>query len=184
MNNRYYDTNLGFFVAITMPVTIKSKPKSWPDNAGGKQVSKKKAPANKGQFKPGQSGNPAGKKPGTLNKTTRLAQSLLDHEAEEIMLGVIEDAKRGDRAARNLLIPRLMPARRSREINFKLPATKTATEVNAALDAVIGAVAAGEVALEEAESLSALLHGKLRAIEATDLERRLEALEAALEKHK
>ena len=165
-----------------MPVTITSVAKSPPANAGGKQTAGKKLSGNKGQFKPGQSGNPAGKKPGTLNKTTLLAQALLDHEAEEIMRGVIEDAKRGDRSARALLLPRLMPAKRSREINFKLPPTKTAAEVTAALDAVIAAVAAGDVGLEEAEALSGLLHGKLRAIETTDLEQRLGTLEATLEK--
>ena len=163
-----------------MSVTIKHGGKAAPANAGKKQACSKKAGGNKGKFKPGQSGNPAGKKPGTLSKTTMLAQALLDGEAEEIMRGVIEDAKRGDGTARRLLVPRLIPARRSRAINFKIPATGTAAEVAAALDAVIAAAAGGEMALDEAEALSALLQGRLRAIETTELERRLEALEAAV----
>ena len=43
------------------------------ENAGKKQG-----------FKPGQSGNPSGKKPGTLNRATRAAQSLLDGETEAL----------------------------------------------------------------------------------------------------
>jgi hypothetical protein len=61
--------------------------KASPANAGAKQALKTKKAGSKGRFKPGQSGNPAGKKPGTLNKTTILAQALLDNEAEEILRG-------------------------------------------------------------------------------------------------
>ena len=60
--------------------------------------------------------------------------------------------------------------------------TDTATGIAVALDAVIGAAARGEVALDEAEPLSALLQGKLRATETAELGRRLEALEAVVER--
>ena len=35
-------------------------------------------------FKPGQSGNPAGKKPGTRNRATRALEELLDGEGEAL----------------------------------------------------------------------------------------------------
>ncbi len=163
-----------------MTVKIKHGGKAAPALAGKKQAGAKSG--NPGQFKPGQSGNPAGKKPGTLNQSTMLAQALLDGEAEAIMRGVVEDAKRGDPTARRLLVPRLIPPRRSRAINFTLPPTDTAAGIADALDAVITAVASGELALDEAEALSALLQGRLQALEAADLERRLEALESVVER--
>ncbi|HUT48343.1 MAG TPA: hypothetical protein VM325_03315 [Alphaproteobacteria bacterium] len=77
--------------------------------------------------------------------------------------------------------PRLISPRRSRAINFTLPPTDTATRIADALDAMTAAAARGEVALDEAEPLSTLLQGELRAMETAELERRLEAPEAALE---
>ena len=49
---------------------------------------------------------------------------------------------------------------------------------------MIAAAASGEVALDEAEALSGLLQGRLQALEAADLERRLEALEAVVERER
>ncbi len=99
-----------------------------------------------------------------------------------VMRGVAEDANPADPTACRLLVTRLIPPRRSRAINFTRSPTDTATGIADALDAVIAAAARGEVALDEAEALSALLQGKLRAIETVELERRLEALEAAVER--
>ena len=49
-----------------------------------------------GNWKPGQSGNPAGKAKGTLHHATRAAMALLDGEAEALTRKAIEKAKEGD----------------------------------------------------------------------------------------
>src|SRR5262245_33233647 len=41
-------------------------------------------------FKPGQSGNPAGKKPGTRNRATLALEALLDGEAEALTKKAVE----------------------------------------------------------------------------------------------
>ena len=58
-------------------------------------------------FRPGQSGNPAGKRPGTQNRVTMLAEQLFDGEAEAIVRKVIELAKGGDNTAIRLCFERI-----------------------------------------------------------------------------
>src|SRR6266568_771945 len=48
-------------------------------------------------FRPGKSGNPAGRPRGARNKTTLAVEALLDGEAETITRKAIELAKTGDR---------------------------------------------------------------------------------------
>ena len=62
----------------------------------------------RGYFQPGQSGNPAGKKPGTLNHSTRLKQAL-DAGDFETAVTVQEHLRKGSFAA-----ARLRPPARSR----------------------------------------------------------------------
>lgn len=52
-----------------------------------------------GRFKPGQSGNPAGKPKGARNKATMLIEELLDGEANAIGRKAVEMAKNGDTTA-------------------------------------------------------------------------------------
>jgi Family of unknown function (DUF5681) len=57
------------------------------DNAGPKQG---------GGFQKGQSGNPAGKAPGTRHKATMAAEALLDGEAQALTRKAIERVLEGD----------------------------------------------------------------------------------------
>ena len=52
----------------------------------------------------GQSGNPAGKKPGTRHKATILAERLLDGQAEELIQQCVQKALDGDSTAMRLCI--------------------------------------------------------------------------------
>ncbi len=69
------------------------------ENTTGKQRGK--------PFKPGQSGNPAGKPPGAKNRATIMAQSLFDGEAETLTRKIIELAKAGDMQALKVCVDRL-----------------------------------------------------------------------------
>lgn len=60
-------------------------------------------------FRPGQSGNPAGKPKGTRHRATMLAEQLLDGEAEAMIRTVIEKAKQGDMVALRLCLDRIVP---------------------------------------------------------------------------
>ena len=48
------------------------------------------------QFEKGQSGNPAGRRPGSKNKSTLMAQALFEGEAEELMRTAVSKAREGD----------------------------------------------------------------------------------------
>lgn len=134
-----------------------------------------------GKFKPGQSGNPAGKAKGTRNHTTRALEALLDGEAAALTRKAIELAQDGDTVALRLCLDRLLPPRKDRPITFDLPPVETADDLPKATGAIVSAVAAGELTPSEAAEISKTLDVHVRAIEATDLHKRLARLEEGMQ---
>jgi hypothetical protein len=63
-------------------------------------------------------------------------------------------------------------------VSLALPLVQTAADLPGALVAVVAAVTAGDVTLEEGQAVAAILEAQRRGIELADHERRLEALEA------
>jgi hypothetical protein len=127
----------------------------------------------------GQSGNPAGKPKGTRHHATRLAEQLLDSEAEGLTRKAVELALAGDTTALRMCLDRLVPPRRDRFVSFRLPPIKSSEDAVTALAAIATAVADGDVTPGEAAELSALVSTIVRTIEATELENRVRALEEA-----
>lgn len=130
-----------------------------------------------GRFRKGQSGNPTGKRPGTLNHATRAVLDLLDGEAEALTRKAVELALEGDTTALRLCLKRLAPPAKSRPVLFDLPPVVTAADCSAALGSILTAVAAGQMTPEEAATVSGLLEAKRKAIETVEIEQRLIALE-------
>jgi hypothetical protein len=129
------------------------------------------------KFKPEQSGNPKGKAKGTLHKATRAALELLDGEAESITRKAIEKAIDGDSIALRLCLERLIPARKDRSITIKMPRVKGAADLPQALQAVMKAVAIGEITPGEGQALTAMLEDYRKSLELAELEARIKALE-------
>jgi hypothetical protein len=77
--------------------------------------------ANRGRFKKGQSGNPAGRPRGRRDERVLFAQALFDGEAEAIITKCIEMAKEGDRVCIKLCIERILPPVRSRPVRLDIP---------------------------------------------------------------
>ena len=140
-----------------------------PANTGRKQA--------KGQFAPGQSGNPKGKPAGSRHRLTTLAEKLMDAEAKGIIEAVIEAAKAGDMTAARLVLERIAPVRKGRPVAFDLPKIDTALDVLTALSAVIKAVSEGALTIDEAASVATLLETNRKALETVAIEDRLTALE-------
>jgi hypothetical protein len=128
-------------------------------------------------FRPGQSGNLAGKPKGARNRATLLAEQLFDGEAEAIIHKAIEGAKQGDVALLRLCIDRILPPRRDRPVHFALPELRSVEDAGKAMAAFGEAVAGGELTPAEAAELSRVVETYVRVIEATEFERRLTALE-------
>ena len=86
-------------------------------------------------------------------------------------------AYEGDMAAARLVLERIAPPRRGRPVHLKLPDIGDAAGLMAAHAAVLRAVATGKLTPEEAEPFSAMLGAHLKAIETTDIDRRLRDIE-------
>ena len=128
-------------------------------------------------FKPGKSGNPAGRPAGSRNRASLAADMLLDGDAEKLTRKAIEMAKEGDTTALRLCMDRILPARKDRHVPFALPKLETAADAVKASAALVEAVASGDLTPSEAGELSKLVEGFTRAADLHDIQARLERLE-------
>jgi hypothetical protein len=129
------------------------------------------------RFKPGQSGNPAGKPPGTRSKVLAELDRLGAEGAQKVLEAVLDAAQRGDMTAASIILKRCWPEFRGRPVRLELPGTATATDVVAALAAIVSAVAGGRISPEEGQAVSAVIETQRRAMETVELAARIEALE-------
>jgi hypothetical protein len=128
-------------------------------------------------FPKGHSGNPRGRPPGARNAATMLAEQLLDGEAETLIRKAIQKAKQGNLPALRMCLDRILPPRRDRPVHFTIPELNSATDASKAMAAITAAVACGELTPAEAGELARLVESYVKAIEASEIERRLQALE-------
>jgi hypothetical protein len=136
------------------------------------------------RFKPGQSGNPAGRPKGTRNAVTRAVEALLDGEAEKLTRKAIDLGLAGDMAALRLCLDRIMPVRKDRHLAFSLPAMNAPVDAVKGLASIVAAVASGELTPSEASELTKLVEGYARVLETVDHEERLRALEGKINDRK
>ncbi len=130
------------------------------------------------KFVSGQSGNPRGKPKGSRHKDTTLILKLMESGAQEIAQTVIDQAKAGDLTAARLVLDRLAPPAKERPVFLDLPDTGTAQGVSHAQQAILQAVAAGELLPGEGATLAGIIEGRRKALETQELEARISALEA------
>jgi len=121
-------------------------------------------------------GNP-GRPKGARHKATRAAQQLLDGEAEALTRKAVELALEGDTTALRLCLERVAPPRKDGPVQFDLPPMKSAEDVARAAGAVVEAVAQGELTPAEGAHVMALVDAYRRALETSELESRVAALE-------
>jgi hypothetical protein len=133
--------------------------------------------ARRGTWKPGQSGNPAGKPPGTRNRATQMVLAFMEGGAEEITLAIIDAARKGDMAAARLVLERHAAPARERPLSLNLPDTSTVAGVSEAQQAILQAVGSGELMPGEGTALAGILEARRKALETIELEQRNSALE-------
>jgi hypothetical protein len=129
-------------------------------------------------FQKGQSGNLAGRPPGSRNHTTLVAEALLQGEAQALTRKAIELALEGDTTALRLCLERIAPQRKSRAVSFEAPRIDRVEDLAGAIGSIFQEVAGGRLRLDEGAALVGMLESKRRAMETIDLEKRLRALEA------
>lgn len=129
-----------------------------------------------GRWKPGQSGNPNGKKPGS-GELQRLRASIAA-DVPEILAGLIAAAKGGDAQAAKLILERIFPAVKPVEQTQELDLPEGGT-LTAQGRAVLSAVSLGDLAPGQGAQLLAAIGSLARVIEIDDLSQRIDKLEAA-----
>jgi hypothetical protein len=117
------------------------------------------------KFQPGQSGNPAGRPPGSLNKKTLAARALLEEHAEEIAQNLTDRAKNGEPTAMRLYMDRVAPTGLNRPIAITLPMVKTPEDAEAALTVVLAEFADGKLSINEFSALLTAIDRMVRLAE-------------------
>lgn len=140
-----------------------------PETTGGQQ---------RGRFPPGVSGNPAGRPRGARHRATLLAERLMTGDVEDVVKAVLSAAKGGDIQAAKVILDRVAPARRDSPISFDMPKVGSASDAAQAMSAVLEAVSDGTISPGEGQAVANLVAVHLRALEASEFEARLSALES------
>jgi hypothetical protein len=127
--------------------------------------------------RPFQKGN-GGRRTGSKNRTTPVAEALLKGEEVELVRSGIERAKAGDTQMLKFFLERILP--KDRSVRLAIPEMKRAGDAVNALGAIIDAVADGQIAPSEAASLATLVASYVRTMSVYDLEDRLDKIERDL----
>ena len=144
------------------------------DNALLKQPGPGRGPGR--PFQKGQSGNPAGRPPGSRNKLRAIVDEALEPELPHLMKQLVQLAYDGDMQALKLLFAQL--PREREQVELALPPITSMAGIGAANQAVFEAVTTGALSPESGQRLAQLLQLQKNMIESTDFERRMADLEA------
>jgi hypothetical protein len=128
----------------------------------------------RGRWKPGESGNPAGRSKNS-GKLGALREALIA-QTPEILRKLIEQAKNGDVASAKLILERAIPILRPEAM--PVPLALTGSTLSAQGRALLAAVSNGDVSVENAREAMAALQALSKIIEVDELQRRIEILEA------
>src|SRR5271166_2444005 len=134
-------------------------------------------PPSRPRGRPFEKGN-GGRRPGSKNRTTIVAEALLKGEEVALVRKAIELAKAGDGPMLKFLLDRILPKERS--VRVDLPAMDRSSDAVDALAAVIDAVGAGQIAPSEAAALASLVAAYARILDVAEFEERLENIEKDL----
>jgi hypothetical protein len=124
-------------------------------DAASDSMSSSAARVARGRFQPGCSGNPAGKRPGTLNRATILKRAMAEGDEERIASLIVERALKGEWSALRFVQDRLEPKPRARPIMLDFPEGATVAEMS---EIVLRAMANGEISPDEALQIMRLLN--------------------------
>ena len=128
-------------------------------------------------FKPGQSGNPAGRTPGTgkVNEHRKLLESKLP----DLVSVLVEQALAGEPAALKMCFDRLIPPYRpeARPVEFTIPEQLSLVDIG---KSIIESIGTGSISPDQGAAVLSVLAGQARLVEVAELEGRVAALEGEI----
>ena len=127
-------------------------------------------------WKPGQSGNPAGRPKGIPNPQARL-RKLIDVEA--LIKRLSESAAKGNTRAAELLLDRALPPLRAVAEPVQMPGLADAATLTAKAEAIVSLVADGKISPDVGTAMLGAIGQLAKAAEIDELARRIAALEEA-----
>jgi len=127
------------------------------------------------RWQKGQSGNPKGRPPRGYATSERIRTALAE-DLPEILAKVVEKAKAGDLAAAKIIMDRVVPAYRPVEEPLAVRSLVNAGSLTAQGEAIIRAVARGEIPLGQAAQLLIGMGSQARVQEMDALKRQLDEL--------
>lgn len=101
---------------------------------------------------------------------------------DNICLRLIEEALGGNILAIKLILDRVLPSRRDRVIDVKLPKLQTTDDAVRTMSIIIEAISSGKITPTEGECMSRVIDAFLKVIQAHDLEKRVSMLEEGVKK--
>ena len=130
-----------------------------------------------GRWRSGQSGNPAGRRPGS-GSVQQLRQGI-EESLPAIIQSLTDKAKAGDVGAARLLLERVIPPLKPVEAPQVLQISEG--DLSGQAKSVVALAASGEVSVAQATQLITALGTLAKLIEVDELERRIQTLESSLE---
>ena len=127
-------------------------------------------------FKPGESGCPSGRPKGVTDKRSEL-RALLEPHANDLVVKLVELAKKGEPTALKLVIERLLSRiKPDNSIIFELPNGRLDSPDNMLKIAedITRAVATGHLSLEEAQKFTNFIDRQRRVIKDADFKKKFE----------
>ena len=121
--------------------------------------------------RPFQKGN-GGRKPGSRNRATMVAQTLIESQLPELERKGYELAMGGNVQMLKFFLGPFLP--KDRLVRIGLPEMVRADDAVDALGAIINAVAAGKITPNEAAALASVVSAYVKAINVHELEARLD----------
>ena len=128
-----------------------------------------------GKFSDGNAGRPKGSR----NKATIAIESLLEGQAEALTQNAISKALEGDSIALRLCMDRIAPPMKDKPVVFSLPQMQSAMCASQASGSVLNAVSDGTLTPIEGTRVMGLIDSYRRTLEITEIEARLQTLEAS-----
>ena len=129
-----------------------------------------------------QPGNKAGRgRPrGSRNKSTAAAQELFGENAADVIRKCLRMAKQGDPMAMRLCMERILPARKSTPVRFKLPRIRSVADLAGAMDSIMQAIAKGRLTPGEGQQILADMEYSRSVLETEELSASLQAISQQL----